>query len=106
MKKLSIITAAILLVFTMSYNMLDAAPNQTEKKNSKEIAQYVALSKAIVKTDDVSLEEAVVKVVEKKLKTAKTLEDKVETISELVSMTIATVVDFLLARLLALAFGL
>ena len=94
MKKLSIITATILLVFTMSYNMLDAAPNQTEKKNSKEIAQYVALSKAIVKTDEVSLEEAVVKVVEKKLKTAKTLEDKVETISELVSMTIATVVDY------------
>ena len=94
MKKFSIAIVSIALAFAMSYNMLAAPKDATTNTDGKETAKYVALSKYIVDPQGLTVEEMMKKIITKKLDAAETSEAKVNTVSELVSMTIAVVVDW------------
>lgn len=93
MKKVSFLFVAAILVFAMSYNMLDAAPGKGKDYAKDNVAKYVALSNLITKTNEVSKEVAIDKVVKKKLATVKSQSEKQDAVSELVAMTLATVAD-------------
>lgn len=93
MKNVSMILVASILVFALSFNFLGAAAGDENSKAKENVAKYVALSDLVTKTNEVSKEVAIHKVVTKKLASVKTTEEKQDAVSELVAMTLATVAD-------------
>lgn len=93
MKKISVVFGAVALVFALSFNLLDAAPKKDTNDAKSNVAKYVALSNLVTKTNEVTPEVAVEKVVTKKLASVKSKEEKQNAVSELVAMVLATTAD-------------
>ncbi|MBO7223896.1 MAG: hypothetical protein J6V70_07160, partial [Kiritimatiellae bacterium] len=94
MKKFLILSLSALAVLTVSLSSLVAAPKIENKDNVNLVGKYVSMSRNIVEADESAREDVVANIVKTQLEEANTADKKLAVVSELVSMTIATVVDY------------